>query len=119
MLNSFGRESEIEIIEANLVASRLPVLYGASGVGKSSVLRAGVVHRLLKIMEENIRDQGTQEFVDVVFNSWRDEPTTSLISYINDAVAKTYKAQSFQMIEEQSSLTEILQAWTQRLNIDF
>ena len=35
-----------EIIAANLVASRLTVLYGASGVGKSSVLRAGVAHHL-------------------------------------------------------------------------
>ena len=38
----FGREREREIIVANLLASRLTVLYGESGVGKSSVLRAGV-----------------------------------------------------------------------------
>ena len=31
---------------ANLQASRLTVLYGASGVGKSSLLRAGVAHHL-------------------------------------------------------------------------
>ena len=40
----FGREREQEIIAANLLAYRLTVLYGASGVGKSSVLRAGVAH---------------------------------------------------------------------------
>ena len=38
----FGREREIEVIAANLQAARLTVLYGPSGVGKSSVLRAGV-----------------------------------------------------------------------------
>ena len=43
----FGREREREIITANLLASRLTVLYGPSGVGKSSVLRAGVVRQLL------------------------------------------------------------------------
>ena len=37
----FGREAEAEIITANLMASRLTLLYGPSGVGKSSVLRAG------------------------------------------------------------------------------
>ena len=42
----FGREAEAEIISANLMASRLTLLYGPSGVGKSSVLRAGVVRRL-------------------------------------------------------------------------
>jgi len=38
----FGREREREIITANLLAARLTVLYGPSGVGKSSLLRAGV-----------------------------------------------------------------------------
>src|SRR3712207_9023495 len=42
----FGREHETEVIAANLQAARLTVLYGPSGVGKSSVLRAGVMHRL-------------------------------------------------------------------------
>ena len=38
----FGRERESEVVAANLMASRLTVLYGPSGVGKSSLLRAGV-----------------------------------------------------------------------------
>jgi WD40 repeat protein len=42
----FGRERDQRIIAANLVAARLTVLYGASGVGKSSVLLAGVVPNL-------------------------------------------------------------------------
>ena len=32
----FGRERENEVVAANLIASRLTVLYGPSGVGKSS-----------------------------------------------------------------------------------
>jgi WD40 repeat protein len=42
----FGRERECEVIVANLLASPLTVLYGPSGVGKSSILRAGVARRL-------------------------------------------------------------------------
>ncbi len=42
----FGRAREIEVIAANVQAARLTVLYGPSGVGKSSVLRAGVAPRL-------------------------------------------------------------------------
>jgi len=45
----FGRERETEIIVSNLLASKLTVLYGASGVGKSSVLRAAVVRRLREL----------------------------------------------------------------------
>lgn len=39
----FGRERDQRVISSNLYAAPLTVLYGASGVGKSSVLMAGVV----------------------------------------------------------------------------
>jgi WD40 repeat protein len=39
----FGRERDKRIIASNLFATPLTILYGASGVGKSSVLMAGVV----------------------------------------------------------------------------
>jgi WD40 repeat protein len=45
----FGREREREVIVANLLASKLTVLYGPSGVGKSSILRAAVARRLREI----------------------------------------------------------------------
>ncbi len=38
----FGRERENEVVAANLIASRLTVLYGPSSMGKSSLLRAAV-----------------------------------------------------------------------------
>ena len=42
----FGREQDTETIAANLLTARLTLLYGASGVGKTSVLAAGVVPSL-------------------------------------------------------------------------
>ena len=62
----FGRDRERDVITANLLASRLTVLYGASGVGKSSLLRAGVAHELGK----------TEEVV--VSSSWSEDPLTVL-----------------------------------------
>jgi len=44
----FGRERDQRVISSNLKASRLTVLYGPTGVGKSSVLQAGVVYQLRK-----------------------------------------------------------------------
>ncbi len=45
----FGREREREVIVANLLASRLTVLYGPSGVGKSSILRAAVIREVREL----------------------------------------------------------------------
>jgi len=42
----FGRERDQRIIISNLLSAPLTVLYGSSGVGKSSVLMAGVVPQL-------------------------------------------------------------------------
>ncbi|HVH57704.1 MAG TPA: hypothetical protein VM791_15680, partial [Vicinamibacterales bacterium] len=42
----FGRENDQRVIISNSFASRLTILYGSSGVGKSSVLRAGVIREL-------------------------------------------------------------------------
>jgi WD40 repeat protein len=58
----FGRERDQEIIISNLYASNLTVLYGASGVGKSSVLLAGVVPQL----------RGELRIAVVVFRNWQD-----------------------------------------------
>jgi WD40 repeat protein len=82
----FGREAEREIITANLMASRLTLLYGPSGVGKSSVLRAGVVYHLRKLSQQNLIERGTPEFIVVVFSTWRDDPIAGLAAQIQEAV---------------------------------
>ena len=50
----FGREREREVLVANLLAARLTVLYGESGVGKSSLLGAGVVRGLREIAPDAV-----------------------------------------------------------------
>ena len=58
----FGRERDQEIIASNLYAAPLTILYGASGVGKTSVLLAGVVPQLRQ----------TPRLAVVVFRAWQD-----------------------------------------------
>ena len=75
----FGREREREIIAANLMASSLTVLYGETGVGKSSVLRAGVV-RDLRALPEPLEV--------VVFDDWQDDPAAALRAQLAHAAGQ-------------------------------
>jgi DNA-binding beta-propeller fold protein YncE len=65
----FGRERDSEIIASNLYAAPLTVLYGESGVGKSSVLLAGVVPLLRQ----------TPNVAVVVFRQWQDAEFASVL----------------------------------------
>jgi WD40 repeat protein len=59
----FGRDRERRIIAANLFAASLSVLYGASGVGKSSILQAGVAADLRRAPRTAV----------IYFNEWHDD----------------------------------------------
>jgi WD40 repeat protein len=72
----FGREREREIVVANLIASRLTVLYGPSGVGKSSLLRAAVARALRALPEEPLV---------IVFSRWSDDPAAALAEAVGEA----------------------------------
>lgn len=68
----FGREKETRLIIANLFASPLTLLYGPSGVGKSSVLRAGVVSELANRPNVNV----------VIHSDWKTGPLARLKSLV-------------------------------------
>ena len=84
----FGRDAEREIITANLISSRFTLLYGPSGVGKSSVLRAGVEHHLRERARQNLARRGVPGFAVVVFGAWRDDPIAGLTARIADSVVQ-------------------------------
>lgn len=74
----FGRERETQLVTANLMASRLTVLYGPIGVGKSSLLRAGVAHGLREQARASLAVGGSPEFGVVLLSSWRDDPVRGI-----------------------------------------
>jgi WD40 repeat protein len=87
----FGREDEGGKIITNLRAARLTLLHAESGVGKSSLLRAGVAWRIRKLADDNFTRRGTARSVPIVFSSWRDDPVLELTGAIRTAI-KPYLA---------------------------
>jgi len=69
-----GRARDVRLIVASLFASPLTLLYGPSGVGKSSVLQAGVLPQLAE--RPNV--------VAVAVRDWAEDPVRT----IGEAVAK-------------------------------
>jgi WD40 repeat protein len=64
----FGRDRDSQVIAANLMASRLTVLFGPTGVGKTSVLRAGVAYKLRQEAGVDVR----------IHSSWIGDPSEAL-----------------------------------------
>jgi WD40 repeat protein len=71
----FGREREREAIVANVLANRLTILFGPSGVGKSSLLRAGVAQRLRALGGGAV----------IVHGEWVVEPEAGVVASVHAA----------------------------------
>ena len=82
----FGRTTERKIILAHLRTAPLTLLYAESGVGKSSLLRAGVAARLRELAMQNLDASRSPKFVPLVFSDWKDDPVDDLISEIRRQV---------------------------------
>lgn len=86
----FGREREREIVAANLTASRLTVLYGPSGVGKSSLLSAAVARSMRELPERPLV---------VVFSRWSDEPIAALADAVAEAEGSVRNGSALEVLE--------------------
>jgi WD40 repeat protein len=114
----FGREHERELVEANLMASRLTVLYGETGVGKSSLLRAGVAHHLRALASGNREARGEPGLAVVVFDSWRDDPVAALRAAVASEVTHALGGSVTPSGDDGRSLGDTLGMWQELLGGD-
>src|SRR6185437_6997473 len=82
----FGREAEGSKIITNLRAARLTLLHAESGVGKSSLLRAGVAWRMRRRADDMFARRRPVRSVPVVFTSWKDDPCRELTESVSTAI---------------------------------
>ena len=113
----FGRDGEREIIVANLLAYRLTVVYGTSGVGKTSVLRAGVAHHLQASARGRLSQGVDPALLVAVFDAWRDEPVAGIQAAVRRAVADVF-GPARELGPAGDGLVETLRRWTTELSCD-
>ncbi|PYV30646.1 MAG: hypothetical protein DMG22_19685, partial [Acidobacteria bacterium] len=102
----FGRDRERRLISASLRASRLTVLYGESGAGKSSVLAAGVAH--------DLRDD--PEYALVLFRNWRDEPMGGLVNAVRGLLSRLPGFAPIGYETTPDNVSTLFQAWARATN---
>jgi Novel STAND NTPase 1 len=109
----FGREAEEEIIAANVLAARLTLLYGPSGVGKSSVLLAGVVNSLRERSRENLADEDAAGFAVVVVRSWGDpNPLTTIAAAARAEAAALLEREDLPDPPSGATFADVLDHWS-------
>ena len=110
----FGRDEWCGVIGDNLRAYRITVLYGASGCGKSSVLRAGLDRRLRDEAHGNVAALGVPRLLPVVFADWSlDDPQSALRAAV--AACARELAPELADGEGAGSLVETLGSWSARI----
>lgn len=113
----FGRERSSNIIYYNFCSWRLTVLYGPSGVGKSSLLRAGVAAKLYREAREKFNKLGISKAAVVVFNYWQDDyPLFSLQEQIEADIRKINL--NIQSPDPGFSFVNALKFWTDHLGAE-
>src|SRR6478735_5690427 len=75
----FARRAERDLVVANLLTSRLTVLYGPSGVGKSSLLRAGELPRVRS--GEGVPTGGSPRAI-VLVDAWQGDPVRAILEAV-------------------------------------
>jgi hypothetical protein len=101
----FGRERDSALIIANLTASRLTLLYAPSGVGKSSVLRAGVLPQLHHIDDDSYDDLGVPGPAVAYVSAWRDAPLESIAAAVSAAVSRVTGASPLEKVASAPKLS--------------
>lgn len=114
----FGREMLIRIIKDNLGASRLTLLYGASGVGKTSILQAGVAYQVNRSAADNLKKNGSLRYAAIVFNSWRDDPIDGIIQKVKNLVLNLLNRKD-EDLAFSSVFIEALMGWTSYIDKEY
>jgi hypothetical protein len=85
----FGRAVESNRLSDNVLSSRLTLVYGTSGVGKSSLLNAGLAYPFRNQAERERGLHGEADCNLLVFRAWQQDPVKGLGTAAESLVKST------------------------------
>ena len=95
---------------------RLTVVYGPSGVGKTSLLSAGVLPDLRALVAGNASaEDGRAPFAICAFRSWRDEPLPALAEAIRRSAVEALAGQELPPWRPGEPFLEAVRVWTEQV----
>jgi WD40 repeat protein/ABC-type dipeptide/oligopeptide/nickel transport system ATPase subunit len=130
----FGRKKDVQKVINELLVWPLTILYGKSGVGKSSLLRAGVAHLLNKETQQILKEEEEEhqqcsdddddfdispKLLVVVFPSldrslsWQSNPLMGLKQQIQSTIS--HVGLKIPSPEQNLCLADTLEGWTKSL----
>ena len=112
----FGRQEDTQLIVANLFSARVTVLFGPSGVGKSSILRAGAIRDLRQRQHKALELGERPDLLIVYFRTWQgramEELRRTILDEASELAGKTVSA------PEGSTLADLLAHVAHTLEVD-
>jgi CHASE2 domain-containing sensor protein len=108
----FGRDHQRDLIVANMLSSRLTILYGPSGIGKTSVICAGVVHAL---RDPDAGISAAEHSAVVRVAEWHSEPRLAVVAAL-EAEERRLTGGAAPDDGAGKTLDEIVASWTKRLD---
>jgi WD40 repeat protein len=114
----FGRDEDIQNIITYLYAKPLTILHGESGVGKSSVLQAGVIYNINGEVRENLKYYEVPKLAIVIFNNWSNQKDISaeLLNKIKQEIGDLNG--QVQLIDIKDNFLENLKDWVKYLDTE-
>jgi tetratricopeptide (TPR) repeat protein len=102
----FGREKEIEILYSSIMSNQCTLMIGKSGIGKSSLIEAGLLPRMEKENSDNPHDKRIFMPLSIRVGSWIKQQEITLLDKLKESAFE--KTNSSELPEFMSFMDEKL-----------
>ena len=81
----YGRELEIEILYSSVLSNQCTMMVGKSGIGKSSLIEAGLLPRMEKEITNNPHDKRVFMPLSIRVGTWMEEENITMLDKLKQS----------------------------------